>query len=87
MYPEPNRLTVRLLVAGSGAGASELLGLASAGVGHEEGAVVGDQDVLDLSLGSLINICKASSDKTETGRDRGGSGVSVLIYTLISGVM
>ena len=34
------------LVAGAGAGAAKLLGLAAAGVGDEEGAVVGCQDVL-----------------------------------------
>lgn len=50
-------LTVGLLVAGAGSRSTELLGLAATWVGHQQGPVVLDQDVLDLFLGSLINIC------------------------------
>jgi len=49
------RLTVRLLVAGTGAWTSELFGLAATGVSDEEGAVVRDEDVLDLLLGGLVD--------------------------------
>ena len=50
------RLTVRLLVASTGGAATELLGLAAAGIGDEECAVVGHQDVLDLLLLRLIDV-------------------------------
>jgi hypothetical protein len=36
---------------------SELLGLASAGIRDEEGAVVGNEGILELALRGLINIC------------------------------
>jgi len=49
-------LTVGLLVSGSGAGTSELLGLVPPGIGDEERAVVADQDVLDLLLGGLVDV-------------------------------
>jgi hypothetical protein len=48
-------LSVRLLVARAGTGSTELLGLAAAGVGNEESAVISEEDVLDLLLGSLID--------------------------------
>ena len=51
------RLTVRLLVASAGSATSELLGLAAARVSNEQGLVVGLEDVLDLLLGSLIDVC------------------------------
>jgi len=50
------RLTVRLLKASAGAGTTELLGLAATGVRHQEGTVVGEQDVLDLLLGGLVDV-------------------------------
>lgn len=48
-------LPVGLLEAGAGAVATELLGLRAAGVGHQEGAVVGEEDVLDLVLRLLVD--------------------------------
>lgn len=56
-YRYVQHLTVGLLVARSSAVTTELLGLASAGVRHQEGAVVGDQGVLELALGGLVNVC------------------------------
>jgi len=50
-------LPVGLLVAGAGAGTTELLGLAATGVGDEEGAVVAQEEVLDLDLGRLVDVC------------------------------
>lgn len=50
-------LTVGLLVASAGSRSTELLGLAATRIGDQQGPVVLDQDVLDLFLGSLINIC------------------------------
>lgn len=49
------RLTVRLLVTGTGTGTTKLLGLRSSGVGNEEGSVVRDKGLLQLVLGLLIN--------------------------------
>jgi hypothetical protein len=49
------RLTVRLLVTGTGTGTTKLLGLRSSGVGNEEGSVVRDEGLLQLVLGLLIN--------------------------------
>ena len=53
-----NNLTVRLLVAGAGSGATELLWFAATRVSHQQCPIVLDQDLLDLSLGSLVNIYK-----------------------------
>ena len=55
-------LTVRLLEASTGAASSELLGLAATGVGHEEGAVVGQQDVLHLLLLRLVHVLLLTGD-------------------------
>ncbi|CAL9779551.1 unnamed protein product [Musa acuminata subsp. burmannicoides] len=52
----PDDLTVRLLEAGTSAPATELLGLAAAGIGNEECTVIADKDVFDLLLGLLINV-------------------------------
>lgn len=51
-------LSVRLLVAGTGSGTTELLGLASSGIGDQQGSIVVDEDVLQLLLGGLVNVCK-----------------------------
>jgi hypothetical protein len=51
-----NCLTVRLLVAGTGSGSSELLGLALPGIGDQKGSVELDQDVLDGFLALLIDV-------------------------------
>lgn len=51
-----NTLTVGFLVAGSGTWTAELFGLSSARVGDEESSVVVQQGVLDLLLGSLIDV-------------------------------
>ena len=56
------RLTVGLLVAGTGSGATKLLGLAASGVGNQQGPVVLDQDVLDLLLGGLVHIWRTQEE-------------------------
>ena len=53
-----DRLTVRLLVAGTGTVTTELLGLAVTSISNEEGAVVAEEEVLDLGLGGLVDVCK-----------------------------
>jgi hypothetical protein len=50
-----NRLTVRLLEAGTGTGTTKLLGLAAAVVGNEEGSVELDKSLLEKVLGVLID--------------------------------
>merc|ERR1712121_73137 len=57
-------LTVRFLVPRSGARTAKLLGLAAPGVHHQEGAVVGDEDVTDLLLGLLINVLLVVGDES-----------------------
>ena len=57
-------LTVRLLVAGTGTGTAELLGLAATGIGNEEGSVVGNKLLLDLSLGGLVDELLVVGDNT-----------------------
>lgn len=52
------KLTVGLLVASTGSRSTELLGLAATWVSNQQGPVVLDQDVLDLFLGSLVDIFK-----------------------------
>ncbi|CAL9115851.1 unnamed protein product [Musa acuminata var. zebrina] len=49
-------LTVRLLEPGACASATELLGLTSAGVGDQKGAIIADEDVLDFLLGLLVHV-------------------------------
>jgi hypothetical protein len=51
-----NSLTVRLLVTGAGTGTAELLGLHAPVVGNEEGAVVGDEGLLELVLAVLVDV-------------------------------
>lgn len=55
-------LTVRLLVARACRRAAELLGLAAAGVGNEEVAVVRHQEILDLALGGLVHVLLVEGD-------------------------
>ena len=50
------RLTVGLLAASAGARTTELLRLAAARVGDQQGAIVRHKDVLDLPLGGLVNV-------------------------------
>lgn len=50
------RLTVGLLVLGTGTTSTELLGLCTTGIGDEEGAIVGDQQVPELFLLGLIDV-------------------------------
>lgn len=65
-----NRLTVRLLEARAGTLTTELLGLASAVVGNEEGSVELDKSLLEEVLGVLI-------DKLLVVGDQGlGNGLS-----------
>jgi hypothetical protein len=48
--------SVRLLVSGTSTWTAELLGLATTVVGNEEGTVVGDEGLLQLVLGVLIDV-------------------------------
>jgi len=57
-----NSLTVRLLVTGAGTGTAELLGLHAPVVGHEEGAVVGDEGLLELVLAVLVDVLLVVGD-------------------------
>ena len=50
-----DRLTVRLLEAGTSTGTTELLGLAAAVVGNEEGSVELDKSLLQEVLGVLVD--------------------------------
>jgi hypothetical protein len=56
-------LTVRLLVPGPGAGTTELLGLAPAVVGDEEGAVELDEGLLEEVLGVLVDVLLVVGDQ------------------------
>lgn len=49
------RLSVRLLEARAGTATTKLLGLAAAVVGDEEGAVEGDEGLLEHVLGVLVD--------------------------------
>lgn len=53
--PRANRLTVRLLEAGTGTVTTELLWLTPSVVGNEEGTVVLDEGLLQLVLGVLVD--------------------------------
>ena len=61
-------LTVRLLEASAGTTTTELLGLAAAGIGNEKGAVVRQQEVLDLLLALLVNVLLVVSHKALSHR-------------------
>jgi hypothetical protein len=50
-------LTVGLLEARARAGTAVLLGLLAARVGHKQGPVIADEEVLDLLLGGLVDVC------------------------------
>ena len=76
--PGPPRLcgslTVGLLVAGTSRGTAELLGLAAARVSDEEGSVVLEEDLLDLVLLGLVNVCRTRrSQAPRTRTARGGA--------------
>ena len=49
-------LTVRLLVASTSSRSSELLGFASAWVGHQQGLVIGSELFLQLLLALLVHV-------------------------------
>jgi len=51
-----HRSSVRLLESGSGTFTTELLGLASSGIGDEEGLVVLEEDFLELSLALFVMV-------------------------------
>jgi len=53
-------LTVRLLGARSGTGTTSLLGLSTTGISNNQGAVIRKEQVLNLPLGGLINVCKGA---------------------------
>merc|ERR1712014_558687 len=54
--------TVRLLEAGPGGASAELLRLATPRVGHNKGAIVGHEDVLDLLLRRLVDVLLVVGD-------------------------
>merc|ERR1712044_86145 len=56
MMIESRILTVGLLVAGTGAGTTELLRFAATGIGDEQCAVELNKDVLDFLLALFIDI-------------------------------
>ena len=60
---ENTHLTVRLLVSCSGSGTSKLLGFVPPGVSDQQGAVVLDEDVLDLLLALLIHVLLVVGDQ------------------------
>ena len=62
--PTHRCLTVRLLEACTGTTTTELLWLWATRVGDEEGAVIGHEDVLDLTLGGLIDILLVPGDES-----------------------
>ena len=49
-------LSVRFLVAGTGARTSKLFGFTATRISYQQGPVILDEDVFDLLLGSLIHI-------------------------------
>ena len=59
---EKSSLTVGLLVAGAGTLTAELLGLHAPVVGNEEGAVVGDEGLLELVLAVLVDVLLVVGD-------------------------
>ena len=56
-------LTVGLLEPGASTATTELLGLTAPGIGDEEGAVVSDEDILDLLLGLLVDVLLVEGDE------------------------
>lgn len=54
--PPSTFLTITLLISGPCAGTAKLLGLAAAAVGHEQGAIVLNESLLQLVLGVLIHV-------------------------------
>lgn len=69
MHSQGN-LTVRLLEARAGTGTTELLGLGTAVVGDQQGAVVLDEGLLELVLGVLVDVLLVVGD------DRLGDGLT-----------
>lgn len=57
-------LTVRLLESGPGTTTTKLLWLHSSGVSHQQGLVVRGEDLLELILGSLVDIFLMVSNQT-----------------------
>lgn len=72
-------LTVGLLVTSTGSRSTELLGLAATWVGDQQGPVVLDQDVFDLFLGSLIDICHNNKSNRF-----GEEGIRTTLKTILS---
>ena len=56
------RSSVRLLETRSGTVTTELLGLAAARVGNEEGLVILDEQFLELTLGRLVVVLLGEGD-------------------------
>jgi len=57
-------LTVRLLESGSGTTTTKLLWLHSSRVSNQQGLVVRSEDLLELVLGSLVNVLLVVSNQT-----------------------
>merc|ERR1712038_1855077 len=57
------RLTVGFLVSGTGSWTTELLGLASSGVSHQQAPVELDQGVLDGLLALFVNVLLVEGDE------------------------
>ena len=79
------RLTVGLLVAGTGSGATKLLGLAASGVGNQQGPIVLDQDVLDLLLGGLVHIWRTQEEVSMEDNGRKALSHPKRIYSELGG--
>lgn len=62
ILPAVCRSSVRFLESSSGTFTTELLWLASSGVGNEESLVVGDKELFHLSLGGLIVVLLGVGD-------------------------
>ncbi len=68
---DPSTLsTIGLLETSASSVSSELLGLGTARIRNKEGSVVCEQDLLDLILGSLINVCHNQSFQSVTSQDQ-----------------
>eukprot|EP00965_Chrysotila_dentata_P250874 6209700-Pleurochrysis_carterae.AAC.7 len=56
-------LTIRFLATSAGARTAELLRLAAARIRNQEAAIITGQNVLDLTLGGLVHVCRHRDKK------------------------
>ena len=82
-------LTVGLLEPGASTATTELLGLTAPGIGDEEGAVVSDEDILDLLLGLLVDVLLVEGDEglgdaLANGVDLGGVPAALVAVTNVN---